>query len=67
MVNKLWYRIWSIEHVAWWRAKSVGYTLDVFWAGRYTPDETRDIVQRARGQEVGIPFDVGQPIVVYEP
>lgn len=41
------YVIWSIEHMAWWRPASMGYTTSLHEAGRYTKAEGEDILSRA--------------------
>lgn len=46
MKNTLWL-IWSIEHSAWWCAKSKGYTIYFPDAGVYTYDEALKIVKGA--------------------
>lgn len=39
--------IWSIEHDAWWRPASMGYTRRLAEAGRYTRPEALAILARA--------------------
>lgn len=39
--------IWSIEHNAWWRAGSNGYTGQLKDAGRYELQEALDIIKHA--------------------
>lgn len=39
--------IWSIEHNAWWRANSHGYTRDLADAGVYLYSEALQILQGA--------------------
>lgn len=39
--------IWSIEHDAWWRPQSLGYTRTLSEAGRYTRHEAEQILRRA--------------------
>ena len=41
------YLIWSIEHGAWWRANSNGYTKSRAKAGRYTLTEAVEICKGA--------------------
>lgn len=41
------YLIWSIEHDAWWRAAEMGYTRSLSDAGVYTPERSRQIVDKA--------------------
>lgn len=41
------YLIWSIEHKAWWRPNSFGYTRTLSEAGRYEEEKARLIVNRA--------------------
>ena len=48
------YVIWSIEHQAWWRWNSLGYTAHLHEAGLYHETESYQIVDRAKGQEVRI-------------
>lgn len=42
------YLIWSNEHRAWWRADSLGYTIDLATAGRYPRAAAVSIAARAR-------------------
>lgn len=39
--------IWSIEHSAWWKPNSNGYTEKREEAGRYSEKAAKDIVRRA--------------------
>jgi hypothetical protein len=41
------YLIWSFERGAWWRPARRGYTKELAEAGRYPPQEARDIVFEA--------------------
>lgn len=41
------YFIWSIEHNAWWKPNSNGYTDSFSKAGQYTKDEAYKIAARA--------------------
>lgn len=41
------YLVWSIEHNAWWRPASQGYTPSREEAGRYTFDQAVAIVTSA--------------------
>lgn len=41
------YYIWSIEHGAWWKAKSGGYTASDSMAGLYSKKEAFEISARA--------------------
>ncbi len=42
--------IWSIEHKAWWRADSQGYTNNLASAGLYEYDEAQEIVKASNGK-----------------
>lgn len=44
-------RIWSIEHKAWWRPDSMGYTTDIAGAGLYSPEEAAEIVKGSSGKD----------------
>lgn len=37
------YRIWSLEHGAWWRPNDRGYTVDFYEAGVYSQDQAINI------------------------
>lgn len=41
------YRIWSIEHNAWWKPDRFGYTPDITEAGVYQDKEAFQIVREA--------------------
>lgn len=60
------YVLWSIEHTAWWRPSRWGYTRDLRDAGRYSREESREIVKDAnivRFEECMIPVEcVGDPL-----
>lgn len=52
------YRIWSVEHDAWWRPDSAGYTPHIDRAGLYTKAEATKIVKGANQvqfSEIAIP------------
>ena len=52
--------IWSIEHNAWWRPASCGYTQVLAEAGRYDRDEANQILRQAniiRTNECKIPVE----------
>lgn len=59
--------VWSIEHTAWWRSNSCGYTTCLEDAGRYTFDLARDICRDANyragsgNARLGIPSEVMVP------
>lgn len=58
------FRIWSIEHDAWWRASWLGYTRELEEAGVYSEAETREVLARAnavRINEAAIPLDCLRP------
>lgn len=42
--------IWSMEHNAWWRANSQGYTNNLAAAGLYEWDEAQEIVKASNGK-----------------
>lgn len=42
-----WVLIWSIEHQAWWRPRSNGYTESIEEAGTYTASEATKILEQA--------------------
>lgn len=52
------YLIWSNEHVAWWRPASMGYTVSIEHAGRYSRDEAMEI---CRGANFGFMQDDENP------
>ena len=39
--------IWSFEHQAWWGPHRIGYTLNLYAAGRYSAGEADEIVFKA--------------------
>lgn len=39
------YVIWSNEHQAWWRPRSIGYTRWLEDAGRYSESQAKEISQ----------------------
>lgn len=41
------YKIWSIEHEAWWSPKSFGYTSKLSLAGEYKKKEAEEICRSA--------------------
>lgn len=41
---KFW--IWSQEHGAWWPQNQLGYTKDLYAAGRFSVKEANDILER---------------------
>lgn len=41
------YKIWSIEHGAWWKPNSKGYTPNLDEAGFYSYKEAKSIVDGA--------------------
>jgi len=47
-MSEAFYLIWSNYHLAWWRAKSSGYTTDIRGAGRYSREEALSIAATAR-------------------
>lgn len=47
MLDKKFYKIWSIEHSAWWRADHRGYTKKRTEAGLYSYQEAVDICTSA--------------------
>jgi hypothetical protein len=47
--------IWSIEHNAWWKHDSDGYTRDRQQAGKYTLEVARDIVNQANIVRCDVP------------
>ena len=42
--------VYSIQHDAWWREGSRGYTADIMQAGFYTQEEAEEIVRRGDGE-----------------
>jgi hypothetical protein len=46
------YLIWSLEHGAWWRPNSGGYTTQISEAGWYLIDEAKSILYGANIAEV---------------
>lgn len=58
------FRIWSIEHDAWWRAGWNGYTRALGEAGVYAEREAREVLARAnavRVNEALIPMECFRP------
>ena len=41
------YFIWSIEHNAWWKPQSLGYTRNIREAGMYEEAQAKQIVKMA--------------------
>ena len=42
------FRIWSNEHMAWWRNNRYGYTQDISFAGLYSYEEALAICVQGR-------------------
>ena len=42
--------IWSMEHKAWWRPNSQGYTNNLAAAGLYEHDEAQEIIKGTNGK-----------------
>lgn len=53
------YLIWSFEHRMWWAPQAHGYVRDVARAGRYTADETVEVLCDIKppGEEVPVRED----------
>jgi formylmethanofuran dehydrogenase subunit E len=52
--------LWSVEHNAWWRANSAGYSVEIWDAGLYSDAESAEILERANlvaFNEARIPVD----------
>jgi hypothetical protein len=49
------YLIWSIEHKAWWKPNSLGYTCYYTEAGKYSLEEAEEICQGANWLSPSIP------------
>lgn len=55
------YLIWSVEHGAWWKPNSMGYTHRRIEAGIYSEEEAMEICDKANiGRET--PHEVMLPI-----
>lgn len=59
-LSNLWL-IWSIEHDAWWRPNSNGYTLKLEDAGKYTFEQAFDICHGANEHETKTPNEAMCP------
>lgn len=59
--------IWSIEHHAWWRANSQGYTRSLEDAGVYEAEEASKIVADATHDWRNVPNEVMVPIELLPP
>lgn len=58
------YRIWSIEHNAWWKPDHNGYTLSIHSAGIYDEAEALDIVEHANQFTADKPNEALVPVPV---
>src|SRR4051812_39839568 len=56
--------IWSIQHDAWWKPGSLGYTHHVAEAGRYSVDEAARILQQCNLIQVN---ECKVPLAAVEP
>ena len=64
-MNQEHYMIWSIEHQAWWKPQSIGYTTSVWGAGLYSPEEANKITRlqdNGRILYVSIPAQSANPL-----
>jgi len=52
------YYIWSYEHNAWWKPNSIGYTIDLRQAGRYTAEQVKVIIPNDLKREDGYPDEI---------
>lgn len=57
------YLIWSIEHDAWWKPASRGYTKKRSEAGQYTYEEAKKIVKNAN---IGLKDIPNEAMIEYE-
>lgn len=48
------------EHITWWKPNSVGYTICIDKAGRYSEDEARDICRY--GSCIAVPAELVEPM-----
>lgn len=55
--------IWSIEHGAWWREGSNGYTKRRAWAGEYTLEQAHEICYGANQHSGEKPHEAMIPIL----
>lgn len=56
------YLIWSIEHGMWWKPYEMGYTKDIYSAGRYTAEEAVEILcMCSPGQEIPVKAEQYSP------
>lgn len=58
------YLIWSIEHNAWWKSSSRGYTRDIGMAGFYQPEEAEKICRDANRSMSTPPMEAMVPVSV---
>jgi hypothetical protein len=56
------YRIWSIEHTAWWRPQEHGYTTEITVAGIYTEEDARRICFHANWANNDTPQEAMVPV-----
>lgn len=52
------YLIWSNEHGAWWKPRSLGYTQDIRLAGTYDRETAIQVCDGATGDWTSAPAEV---------